>query len=253
MINDSSSITLRLVGVGKYLWPTASYIMSRESRVLSSYFKELCYAISDPIQVADELSSEGIIPVEFVQEMKQQDQAGTASFSTKRQQSAIKMLSVVDQAISRDASRLTTLIQVLKDCLNDNGRAAEAVRSMEVELYGRRGAGDGEYVSILQARTVIRKHMNNIASVITDIRRIAEDLYDNEIISHKQLDDIIMTIPHNGDRTLIEYTSRLLEYVEGRVERDPGRFPVVMAVLKDDPSTDQNVVALMEAEYSKAY
>lgn len=224
---------------------------SREGRVLRKYFSSLCRAITDPSQLAEELHAEGIIPVEVSHELKvQYEDNGRESPSTKRQQAAVKMLSAVDQAIATDASRMATLIQVLKDCLNDNGRAAEAVRTMEIE-YG--GGVDEDFVSIQHARTVMVKHMNNIAAVITDAGRIADMLCDQGIISQRSLDDIKKILPDNGnsDKTVIASVSQLLTSIESQVNLDPGKFPVLIAVLKDDPSTAQDVVALLEAEYCK--
>lgn len=223
---------------------------SREGKVLRKYFGSLCHAISDPSQLAEELYAEGIIPRELSHELKaQQEDNGRESPSTKRQQAAVKMLSAVDQAIAKDASMMATLIQVLKETLQDNGRAADAVRTMELE-YGNLD----DYVSIQHARMVMVKHMNNIAAVITDAGRIADVLCDHGIISERSLEDIKKTLPRNGnsaDSNLLASVSHLLTSIELQVNSDPGKFPVLLAVLKDDPSTAQDVVALVEAEYCK--
>ena len=222
---------------------------SREGRVLNKYFGDLCRAISDPTRLAEDLSAEGIIPSELSEELKVLEKKnGRESPSAKRQQAAVKMLSAVDQAVAKDASKMTILIQVLKDFLNDNGRAAEAVRTFEIDYRG----SNEDFVSIQHARKVIMKHMNNIAAVITDAGRIADELYVKGIINEKSLEDVKCTLPegrNSNDRAAMESVSKLLKAIELQVALDPGKFPVLIALLKDDPSTAQDVVAILEAEY----
>ena len=224
---------------------------SREGKVLRKYCPALRHAITDPAQIAEELCTEGIIPVEISQELKvQEEKNGRESPSIKRQQAAVKLLTAVDQAIAKDASKMDILIKVLKECLNDNGRAAEAVRTMEIDYAG---STKEDFVSIQHARTVMVKHLNNIAAVITDAGRIADELCDKGIITEWVLEDIKKTLPVNGhnDRVVLESVSKLLQTIEYEVAVNPGKFPVLIAILKDDPSTSQDVVALMEAEYCK--
>uniref|UniRef100_A0A1X7V698 Uncharacterized protein n=1 Tax=Amphimedon queenslandica TaxID=400682 RepID=A0A1X7V698_AMPQE len=230
--------------------------MNREIRVLRKYFDSLCRAISDPLQLAGDLQGEGIISEDEYSELRVSwtggaDDGEEEGPRTQRQRAAVKMLSAVDQSIAKDASIMSSLIQVLKENLNDNGRAYEAVRSMEVDLNG--GGATDDFISIQHARKIMVKHMNNIAAVITDAGRIADSLHDQGIITERSLDDIKQSLPEsNGlghDKSALASISRLLMSVESQVGRDPGKFPVLIAVLKDDPSTDQNVIALLEAEY----
>ena len=231
--------------------------MSREIRVLRKYFDSLCRAISDPVQLAADLQAEGIISKDISLELSESGRAGDGdeeSPRTQRQRAAVKMLSAVDQSIAKDASMMSSLIQVLKESLNDNGRAYEAVRSMEVELNG--GGTTNDFISIQHARKVMVRHMNNIAAVITDAGRIADALHEQGIITERSLDDIKQSLPENNalshnNSELLASVSRLLMSVESQVHRDPGKFPVLIAVLKDDPSTEQSVIALLEAEYCK--
>lgn len=235
---------------------SSSSSSSREIRVLRKHFNSLCHAISDPVQLAAELQSEGIIPSQVTEELFGRDEDDLEeSPRTLRQRAAVKMLSAVDQSIAKDASMMSTLIQVLKETLNDNGRAYEAVRRMEVELNGE-GAKD-DFISIQHARRVMVRHMNNIAAVITDAGRIAHALHEQGIISEKSLEDIEQSLPQNNGHShnssaLLASVSQLLMSVESQVNQDPGKFPVLIAVLKDDPSTEQSVIALLEAEYCKS-
>lgn len=235
--------------------------MSREIRVLRKHFDSLCRAISDPLQLAVDLQGEGIISEDEYSELRVSWTGGADDGEeeegprTQRQRAAVKMLSAVDQSIAKDASIMSTLIRVLKENLNDNGRAYEAVRSMEVDLNG--GGDTNDFVSIQHARTIMVKHLNNIAAVITDAGRIADALHDQGILTERSLDDIKQSLPEtNGlghDKSALASISRLLMSVESQVGRDPGKFPVLIAILKDDPSTDQNVIALLEAEYYHSF
>ena len=39
--------------------------------------------------------------------------------------------------------------------------------------------------------------------------------------------------------------------VQDEVAKDPRKFAVFVGILKDNPSTDQAIISLMEAEYCK--
>ena len=221
---------------------------SREVSVLSKYFSSLCSAVSDPLQLADELYAERLIPHPRVLGLIQAED-GRESPSSKRHQAAVKLLTAVDMSLSKDATVLKSLIEVLKDCQNDNGITAESVRAMEIDYY----AGGEDFVSIQHSRMVLVKHMNNIASVMTDVSRISEELVSRNIITDQIAQDVRSMLPvtkynYNPE---FENANKVLESVQQAVLLDPGKFAVLIGVLKDNPSTDQNVVALMEAEYCK--
>ena len=222
---------------------------SREARVLTKHFSALCRAVTDPLQLSKDFYAEGLISKPF----KLDVDSGRESPSLKRHQAAVKLLTAVDMSLSKDSTKLGVLILVLKNCLNDNGRAAEAIRAMEIE-YGGKGE---QFVSIQHARTVMMKHMNNIAAVMTDVAiyRIGEELLCRHVITEPLLEEIKGFLPVNGlnNDPEVENATKLLRNIHAQIVANPAKFAILIAVLKDDPSTDQNVVAVMEAEYCKSF
>ena len=220
---------------------------SREARVLTKHFSALCCAVTDPLQLSKDFYAEGLISKPF----KLDVDSDRESPSLKRHQAAVKLLTAVDMSLSKDATKLGVLILVLKNCLNDNGRAAEAIRAMEIE-YGGKGE---QFVSIQHARTVMMKHMNNIAAVMTDVARIGEELLCRHVITEPVLEEIKGFLPVNGlnNHPEVENATKLLRNIHAQIVADPAKFAILIAVLKDDPLTDQNVVAVMEAEYCKSF
>ncbi len=223
---------------------------SREVKVLEKYFLSLCSAVSDPLQLARELYTEKLIAKPQALGLKESEE-GRESPTSKRHQAAIKLLTAVDMALSKDATLLRGLIDILKYCLNDNGIAAEYVRAMEID-YTAKGE---EYVSIQHARMVLVKHMNNVASVMSDVSRIGEELVSMHIVSDQKLQEVRLLLPLTrqsavkNNPEIMENAQTLIRSVQNEVKHDPRKFAVLIGVLKDNSTTDQNVVALMEAEY----
>ena len=223
---------------------------SREVKVLDKYFLPLCSAVSDPLQLAYELYTEKLVAKPAQALGLKESEEGRESPTSKRHQAAIKLLTAVDMSLSKDATILRALIDVLKYCLNDNGIAAEIVRAMEIDYSAQ---GDEEYVSIQHARMVLVKHMNNVASVMSDVSRIGEELVSRHIISDQTVQEVRLLLPATRqslrNNPEMENAEKLMKNVQNEVLHDPRKFAVLIGVLKDNPSTDQNVVALMEAEY----
>ncbi len=221
---------------------------SREVNVLDKYFPSLCSAVSDPLKLAEELYGERLISKSHFHSLRETED-GRESPTSKRHQAAIKLLTAVDMTLSKDATVLRALIDILKECLNDNGIAAESVRAMEIEYAPE---GEADFVSIQHARMVLVKHMNIIASVMTDVSRVSQELASQNIVSDRLVEEVKLLLPvtsRHRDNPELKNAQKLLESVQDEVLVDPGKFAVLIGVLKDNPSTDQSVVALMEAEY----
>ena len=222
---------------------------SREAKVLNKYFPSLCSAVSDPLKLAEELYGERLISKSHFLSLRETED-GRESPTSKRHQAAVKLLTAVDMTLSKDATVLRALIDILKECLNDNGIAAESVRAMEIE-YAPDGQ-EADFVSIQHARMVLVKHMNIIASVMTDVSRVSQELASQNIVSDRLVEEVKLLLPvtsRHRDNPELKNAQKLLESVQDEVLLDPGKFAVLIGVLKDNPSTDQSVVALMEAEY----
>lgn len=228
--------------------------MSREADVLENNFNSLCSAIQDPLKVAEELYAEELVSSHFVDDLRARaggdwDVHGP---DVTRRKAAVKLLTAVDQQVSRDATKLHVLLSVLKDCLRRDGRAAEAVQAMEKD-YGQEG---DQLVSIQHARTVLRLHLNSVASTMTvaEIHRAGQDLLTKSVLKQPTLDDIVKTMYSSAidKRVIVEQATRLVGVVQDEIAKDPRNFAVFVGILKDNPSTDQTIVALMEAEYCKS-
>lgn len=222
---------------------------TREVGVLEKYFSSLCTAVTDPFRLADELHAESLVPSPSSIGLTPSEDGPTS----KRRQAAMKLLTVVDRALCKDASVLRILIDVLKECLNDSGITAESVRAMELE-YSSEGE---DFVSIQHAHTVLFTHMNIIASVMTDVVRVAKELANRNILSDQAVCEVQSMLPavtgYNAPNPELENAKKLLNVVQEEVLMEPGKFAVLIGVLKDNPGTDQNVIAMMEAEYCKPF
>ena len=117
------------------------------------------------------------------------------------------------------------------------------------------GHDDDELVSIQHARTVLRTHLNSVGSMmtLTEIHRVGQQLLTRGVIKQPVLDDItkILSSSKIDKRVILEQSSKLVGMVQDEIAKDPRKFAIFVGILKDDPSTDQTIVALMEAEYCK--
>ena len=162
---------------------------SREADVLENHFNSLCSAIQDPLKVAEDLYADELLSSHFMEEMRSQAGAdwSTQGPDVNRRKAAIKLLTAVDQQVARDATKLQVLLTTLTDCLRNDGRAAETVLAMKKDYGHERD----DLVSIQHARTVLRTHLNSVASMITaEIHQVGHQLLAMSVIKQPILDDI---------------------------------------------------------------